>query len=254
MIVMAKQKKTPKNKAEDSVMYKAAAALVILCIGFFLLQFIGRQYGLVEKYDAFNAAFKWIAICGGALTVAGIVTAICGKGLTRKIAAAAAIAIGAIAISALLLFLVWYEPIGYLYFFLIAGCVLYLISLLYPKEFTTIAALATAAGAVFYLHGRQQEASTTTLILYVLVALANVLVLLITMKAAKKDGKIIRKGKVIRVFSGKAGPMPLYLAVTVLGACILVALIFGGTFAYYCTYAAAAALFIAACYYTIRLD
>ena len=250
---MAKQKKMPK-KSEDSIIYKAAASLGILCVGFFLLQFVGRRYGMVDLYDAFNLAFKWIAIVGAALFAAGTVTAFALKGVGKKIAVGAAAVFAVLAISAWLLFVFWYEPIPYLYFFLIAGCVLHLISLLYPKEFTAISVLATAAGAVFYLHGRQQVVSTTTVVLYVVVALALLATLLIALKAAKKDGKIVCKGKVIRVFSGKAGPTPLYLAVTVLAACIVAALIFGGAIAYYCTYVTAAALFIAACYYTIRLD
>lgn len=251
---MGKQKQSPVRKPEDSIMYKAAIALGILCAGFFLLQLIDRQYGMADLYDSWNLAFKWSSIVCAVLFAAGLAAALAGKGMLRKVGIAAGAVFALLAAASWSLFRFWYEPIGYLYFFLIAGCVLYLISLLYPKDFTVIASLITASGAVFYLHGKQVIASTGTVILYVLIAFALLVLSVLTWKAVANGSTVTIGNKTLRLFRGKAGPLPLYLTVAITAALIIACLLLGGTFAYYCTYAAAGGLFIAACYYTIRLD
>lgn len=251
---MAKQKKMPAKKQNDTVVYKAAIDLAILCIGFFLLQSISRNYDHPDRFEGWNLAFKWVAIVGAILFIASVVVAIVKKGTLRKIAVTAAVASGILALCALALFVFWYTPIPYLYFFLVAGCVLHLITLLYPTDFSLIAILTTAVGGLFYQHGQQGTASGITVALYLFLALASLAVLLVTMRAAKSSGKVTLRDKTLRLFSAKVGPTPLYLTCTVWLVCIAFSLILGGTFAYYCTYAAAAGLFIAACYYTIHLD
>lgn len=251
---MGRQKQTPAKKPEDSIMYKAAITLAILVAGFFLLQTIDRNYGLADAYESWNLAFKWSAIVSAVLCVAGTVTAILGKGILRKAGIAAAVTFAVLAVSAWLLFKFWYAPIGYLYFFLIAGCALYLISLIYPKDFTAIAALATAIGAVFYFHGKMGYLNTTGIVLYVLASVLLLAAMVLTWKATSQNGILTVSGKTLRLFRGKAGPIPLYLTGAIGAACIIACLLLGSTFAYYCTYAAAGGLFIAACYYTIRLD
>ncbi len=251
---MGKQKQNPVKKPEDSIMYKAAIALAILVAGFFLLQLIDRNYGMPDAYERWNLAFKWSATISAVLFAAGTVTAVFGKGVLRKAGMAVAVTFAVLAVSAWLLFKFWYAPIGYLYFFLIAGCALYLVSLIYPKDFTAIATLAAAAGAVFYFHGKQGYLNTTGIVLYVLVSVLLLAAMVLTWKAAAHGNTITIAGKPLRLFRGKAGPIPLYLTGAIGAACIIACLLLGSTFAYYCTYAAAGGLFIAACYYTIRLD
>lgn len=251
---MAKQKKMPAKKQNDSVVYKSILDLAILCVGFFLLQIIGRNYDNPDRYEGWNLALQWTAIVSAVLFAAGLVLAIVKKDTLRKVGTVAAITFGILGLSALSLYIFWYLPIPFLYFFLVAGCVLYLITLLYPTDFSLIAILTTALGGLFYLHGQQGVASITTIVLYVVVAAALLATALLTMRAAKAGGKVTVRGKTLRLFAGKSGPLPLYLTCTICAVCSMACLIFGGTFAYYCTYAAAAGLFIAACYYTIRLD
>ena len=78
--------------------------------------------------------------------------------------------------------------------------------------------------------------------------------IVLSQMAVKNGGCLTFKGRTVRLFSGKAGAMPLYLACAILLACVLAALVLGSTFAFYCVYAAVGGLFIAACYYTIRLS
>lgn len=251
---MAKQKKMPANKQNDSIMYKAVIDLVVLCVGFLLLQVIGKNYDNPDLYPSWNLAFRWTAIVSGVLFFAGLVLALIKKGTLRKVGTTVAVTFAILALCALSLVVFWYEPIPFLYFLLVAGCILHLITLLYPTDFSIIAILTTAAGGLFYMHGQQGVASITTVVLYVLLAAALLATLLVAMRAAKNAGKANICKKNLRLFSSKAGPLPLYLTCTVWTVCIVACLILGGAFAYYCTYAAAAALFIAACYYTIRLD
>lgn len=251
---MAKQKKMPAKKQNDNIIYKAVIDLAVLCIGFFLLQIIGRNYDNADRYEGWNLAFRWTSIVSAVLFAAGLVLAIVKKGTLRKVGTAAATTFGILALSALSLCIFWYTPLPFLYFFLVAGCVLHLITLLYPTDFSLIAILTTAVGGLFYMHGQQGVSSITTVVLYLIVAAALLATILLTMRAAKNGGKLTVRGKTLRLFAGKSGPLPLYLTCTIWAVCIVACLLLGGTFAYYCTYAAAAGLFIAACYYTIRLD
>ena len=251
---MAKRNQKPNRKTEDSVIYKAILDLAIVSVGVMLLQLIGKHYGYADSYTAWNAAFRWISIISAILFAGGAVLTVSKKTGLQKLGLIGAAVFGVLSVCTWSLFKFWYVPLPYLYFFLIAGCVLYLIDLLYPRDFTLIAVLATAAGGVFYLHGWQGIASLTTLVLYLVVAAALLLSVVLAMKAAKRSGTVVIGKRTYRLFSGRSGPIPLYLTVTILAACITASLFFGGAFAYYCTYAAAGGLFIAACYYTIRLD
>ena len=90
--------------------------------------------------------------------------------------------------------------------------------------------------------------------LYCVMAVLLVVSFLLTRKAAQASG-VCRVGKLrFRLFASKGTPIPLYLCSAVWVACIAASILLGSAFAYYCVHAAAGALFIAACYYTIKLD
>lgn len=245
---------TPARKAEDTIVYKALVILCVLAIGILLLQAVSRNYAFVEKYEVWNRGLLWCSIITAILTVAGIGLAIWKKGLLRNVSIGAACGFAIVAISAWCLYRFWYLPLPYLYFLLIAGCALALISLLYPKDFTTMALIGTVSGGTFFLHGQNGAASLGISLLYALSAVLILVTVLLSIRAAKHGGKLTYKNKTIRLFGGKAGPLPLYAACMVLATCQLAAMILGGLFAHYCVYAVAGGLFIAACYYTIRLD
>lgn len=250
---MSKEKMNSPKKS-DTMMYKAIADLAILCVGFFLLQAVSRNYVNVDRYDTWHAVFGIAAIVFAVIFAAGVVLAIIRKDALKKVGIIAAVSSGILAIGAWALYAFWYEPLPTMYFLLIAGCVLYLISLLYSADFFLIATLTTAAGGLFYVHGQQGAASIRTIVLYAVVAAALIGMLLLA-KSAANTGKVTIKGKTVRLFNTKgAGPIPMYLCSVICLTCIVASLIFGGNFAHYCTYAAAGGLFIAACYYTIRLD
>ena len=253
---MANKNKKPVNKKEDSVIYKAMIDMGILIVFFLLLQWVKNDYSNPQHYEAWSCAVKWIAIVCAPLTVAGIVVSFLDK---KHRACWLAGAAGALVLGLACLALYLFTDLivlPYLYFVLVAGCALYLIWLLYPADFFTIALLTTACGGTFYLHGHSEGLGTSVLACYVICILLLAAALLLTKKAAAHDGKLICKksGKAFRFYSGKAGATPVYITNAVWLACIIAALLIGPVFAHYCVYAAAGYLFIAACYYTIRLN
>ena len=257
MMNMAKnnQKKTPGKKAEDMVIYKACIDLAIFIVGFLLLRWASADYGVPDTFDAWRCGLQWTAIACIPLTIAGIVLSVLKK-QARKAWIAATIGVAIFGLVCLALYIFAYEPLPYLYFLLIAGCALYLVKLLYPMDFFIIATVTTLSGTAFYLHGHWGYASNFVLALYILNIVVMAVVIFLCKNASANDGRVICKkcGKSKVLYAGKAGATPMYATCAILLACTIAALIIGSVFAYYCVYAAAAYLFIAACYYTIRLN
>ncbi len=247
-------KKNTAPKPQDNTIYKAMAAMGFLCVGILLLQVLKNNYTSLEDIVANRPIFRWVAIGGLAAAVAGLIMVFLKKPAVRMtgIGVLAAGIVVAVACGSLYVYLT--VAISYLYFFVIASSALYLIWLLYPHDFCLLATLATLSGGAFYLHGQRSYTSSITVLLYLILAVLILATVVICQKAAKNDGVLTCKGQTLRLFSGKAGTMPLYLTCAILLACIVAALILGSTFAFYCVYAAVGGLFVAACYYTIRLN
>jgi uncharacterized integral membrane protein len=249
---MAK-KETSAAKPADNMIYKAMVDVGILLVVVFLLQFIGNNYVVVENFVRWNEGLATAALVALVAAVIGAVmlfVKVPAVKLAGKILLPTALALTAIFGS----LHYSYEAMSYLYFFLVAGCSLYLVYLLYPIDFFLIAALTALSGGAFYLHGRAGRMGTADLIIYVVLALLAVATLVAANKAAAKGGMLTIGKKTLRLFSGKAGANPLYLTCAIMVACILASVLLGGTFAFYCVYAAVGGLFVAACYYTIRLN
>ena len=243
-----------KKQADDNLIYKAMIDLGILCAAVFLLNLLENSYATADGFTLLEPIFKWAAIVCAPLVIAGIVAAVLTKGKKRKWAVAGAIVFAALGLICFALFWFWVTPIKLLQFVFIAGCALYLIWLLYPVDFTVLVFVTLCAGASFYLHRNDGYLSTLTVCAYAVTIVLCILVFASAMLAAKKSGKLTVFGKPLRLYAGSAGPLPLYLTAVVWIVCIAAALIFGSSFAYYALYAAAGYAFIAACYYTIRLN
>ncbi len=240
-----------KQKKQDTVIYRALIDMLIAIALFVFLRIVNRSYSTPGGFDVWREAFRWISIGGAALAAVGVVLKLMKK--APRLAAWLLCVGAAIGVIGLLLFRYWVSPIPWLYFITIAGGALYLVWLLYPHDFFLIAFLTTCCGGAFYLHGKS-GLGLTVIALYGVMAVLLVLSFLATRKAAQASG-IFRSGKLrFRLFAAKGTPVPLYLCCAVWLACIAGALLIGNAFAYYCVYVAAGALFIAACYYTIKLD
>lgn len=252
MIDMAK-KEVSAAKPADNMIYKALLDAVILCIGIFLLQYIGRNYVMTDRFIAWNEGLgvaAWVALAVG---VIGAGLAFVKQATVKKIGVVAA-AVGLVLAAAFGALHQTYEAMPYLYFVLIAGCSLYLIYLLYPLDFFLIATLTTLSGGAFYLHGQSSSTGKSDIILYAVIIVLAIAALVTAHKAAMNNGVIPFGKKSLRLFAGKSGATPLYLTCAITVACVAASMVLGGTFAFYCVYAAVGGLFVAACYYTIRLN
>jgi len=247
-------KKDTAQKPQDNTIYKAMGAMGFLCIGILLLQILKNNYTTLEEIVANRPLFRWLAIGGLAVAVVGLALAFLKKAAVRKtgiillaVGVAAAAAGGS-------LYYYLSNAISYLYFFVIAASALYLVWLLYPHDFCLLATMTTLSGGVFYFHGQRGYTSGVTVVLYLILVVLILGAVILCQKAAQNGGILTLFGKTRRLFSAKSGVMPLYLACAILLACIVAALLLGSTFAFYCVYAAVGGLFVAACYYTIRLS
>ena len=245
------EKELQKRKNQDTVIYRAIIDILLAVAALVLLRFINNNYSKPINQDSWREAFRWIAFGGAAITAAGVVLLFLKK---APRVASWLLCVGAvIAAVALLLFRFWYTPIPWLTYLTIAGGSLYLVWLLYPHDFFLIALLTTLVGTSFYLHGKFGPGNTV-IALYVISSVLLVLSFLMTRKAAQHSGVFRFKALRFRLFASKGTPLPVYLCCAIGAACVVASLLLGSTFAYYCVYVAAGALFIAACYYTIKLD
>jgi len=251
---MAKVNKVRKVQSEDNTIYKAAAALGLLMLFTLLLQLVDKNYVYADRFRTWRNGLKWTAIVSLALTAISVAAALLTKGNLRKAGFFSTGFFGVLALGAGDLYKFWIVHLDHMQFIVVAACALYLVWLLYSHDFFLIALQAALCGGAFYLHGSKNSTSTSTVVLYALLILLSLAVLFLACKAGKNGG-LVSLGKLqFRLFSGKAGPMPLYLSCAIALACLAAALLFGSMFALYCVYAAAGGLFIAACYYTIRLN
>lgn len=250
---MAQKKVNAKQKPVDNTIYKAMIDMAAVCVCLFLLGFIDRNYPHHEKFLRWMEVFKWLSIGSAVVTVAGVVMCFLKKPVLKTVGIWVAASFAVVAASCFALYEFWYEAIPYLYFLVIAAGALYLIWLLYPHDFFLISLVTTLAGGAFYNHG-QGYLGTSSILLYAVLAVLAVGIMVLTHLASRKNGVLSLKGKTIRLYMGKNGAVPLYLTCAILLACIVASVLLGSTFAFYCVYAAVGGLFIAACYYTIRLN
>ena len=114
-----------------------------------------------------------------------------------------------------------------------------------------IAFATTFTGFGFFLLHQNAGVTKGLIITYAAMFVVMVFFTWLVNKAASNSGVLqLPKGK-MRLLG--ASPVISYVFYAALTACMIASIIFGATFAYYCIYVAAGALFVSACYYTIRL-
>ena len=249
-----KTQKTPQQVKEDSVIYKAAIDLGILIAAFYALNYLNRVYPTTDGFFLIRPILLWLTIISAALAIAASVFAFTRPEGKKKPWAVCAVIFFIIAVFAYSLYRLWTLPLPLISIFTYSACILYLVYLLYPIDFTIIALLTGLTGYGFYLHDHRGGVTRLVLAVYAAACLLSLAAIILAGFAAKRSGKLTIGKYSFRLYDGAEGPLPLYLTGTLWIVCIAAALIAGSTFAHYGLYAAGGFAFIAACYYTINLN
>ena len=243
---MAMKKTTTKT---DYTPYKATAAFALLFISLVAISRLSKAYALIDSYDIFTAAFRVAAVAFFALAAAALIVYLAvKKPRCRQICRYVFVLALLEAVCAAVFAKTWISNTMTLYFLQAVVYCLYIIWLLYQAEFFTFSLATCFAGYVFYAFskGRNFLLAAALLVLLVLIALF--------VRSAAKSKGIIKVGKKkFRVFPASFNPAILLIACGLWLVCLILALVLGSTFAYYCMFAALAFELIAAVYYTFQL-
>lgn len=250
-------RKEPNKKSDDSVVYRAGAALLITCAVLLGLQVVNSKYPLIDYFMAVHAALLWAAGIFALVAVAGLVGIL---GLRKKsrfwrAVSPAGLFLGvALSLGCLYLYKTGYQNIPLLFFLCIAIAVLYLIKLLYQPEFFLLSIINICAGGVFYRLSRIELTLSLHAMEYRAVLIAAVLLCALAVYiAGKHDGKVSLFGKSWRAVSRGGSPLLIYITGAVWLVCLAASLFLGSVLSYYCVFAAVAFELAAAVYYTMKL-
>lgn len=249
--------KEPDKKPDDSVVYRAGAALLITCAVLLGLQVVNGKYPLIDYFMAVRAGLLWAAGIFALVAVAGLVGVL---GLRKKsrfwrVVSPAGLFLGiALSLSCLFLYKTGYQNIPLLFYLCIAVAVLYLIKLLYQPEFFLLSMINICAGGVFYRLSRIEDAASLHAMEYrAVLAVVTVVCALAVFLAGKHDGKLSLFGKSWRVMSRGGTPLLIYITGAVWLVCLAASVFLGPVLSYYCIFAAVAFELAAAVYYTMKL-
>lgn len=248
------KKRSAEKKPDDTLMYKALIALCILCAAVFALFRISLIYGSIGWFLSGDPVVRGLMLGFAALSLLALAASLCFKKhqrLFRIIFGAAAV----LALSCLILVKYWEynTALTVLYFLYIGGCVLYLLYLLFPREFFYVSLISTYAGAVFYAYSKQQFVSRSLTLVIAAFFLLVAVIAALTGLSTRRDGRLILFGRQLQMFPPGFRALPIYLVCAIYSVCMIAAMMIGSGFSLFCMYAAIAIEFIAACYYTIKL-
>lgn len=256
--MMATQTSTrPRSKAkknDDSVVYKVMIALALLAFSIYMLHLVSASYSTLDGFDRMYPAMLVITLVCAAAMVACIVLAfVLRKSSARAIFPPAAVVFALFSFSTLTLRLYWIEPLNSLYILNAAVYCLYIIYMLYRMEFFLFSLVTVIAGSVFYFFSNGFGLNTRSIVLGALLVLAAAVVALLAKQAGRHNGLVALGGFRYRVFPAGFNPIMLYIACAVWLVCLVLCVLLGAAFAYYCMFAAIAFELIAAVYYTFQL-
>lgn len=243
---------------DDTVIYRVMIALGMVCIAVLSLQLISKYYRLAGYFDIIRTALGWGSIILGIVAVLLLVITIWKRkqiAFLRRAGVPLTLITAVLASSYGLLYLTWITYVAALYFLYIACFVLYLVALLYQREFFLLSLVNVFAGVVFYSLSRTQGAfSVNALFLSILLVVVIALAAMLCFTASKHGGSCKCGKKKIRVFTHGTSPLPMYVTCAVWLVCLIASALLGSLFAYYCVYAAVAFELISAVYYTVKLS
>lgn len=246
------------NHNDDSVIYKIMAALLMLCVLLFSLQFVSRYYPIAGTFFVTQNVILGVGIASAVLFLASVGLWFYSRRmrpLLHSFAKGFGIFFLVTGFSCWLLYNTWVEYIPQLYAFYIGGAVLYMIALLYQREFFLLSCVNAAAGLVFYSLSRLYSGRLLAMALYAFLVVVIAIVVLLVRKARKSDdGTVKLKKRTIAIATASTSPLPIYITCVVWILCLAVAAFLGSVFAYYCIFVVAAFELAAAVYYTVKLS
>lgn len=249
--------KEPDKKSDDSVVYRAGAALLITCAVLLGLQVVNVKYPLIDYFMAVRTALLWAAVIFALIAVTGLI-GVLGLGKKSRFwhaVSPAGLFLGlSLSLSCLLLYKTGYQNIPLLFYLCIAVAVLYLIKLLYQPEFFLLSAINICAGGVFYRLSRIEDTMSLHAMEYrAVLAIVCVGCALAVFLAEKHDGVLSCFGKKWRVISRGGTPLLVYITGALWLVCLAASVLLGSVLSYYCIFAAVAFELAAAVYYTMKL-
>lgn len=249
--------KESRRMSDDSVVYRAGAALLITCAVLLGLQIVNSKYPLTDHFMAVRAGLLWAAGIFALVAVAGLVGLLCLRGKNRfwRAAGPVGLILGvALSLGCLYLYKTGYQNIPLLFFICIAVAVLYLIKLLYQPEFLLLSVINICAGGVFYRLSRIEITTSLHAMEYrAFLVFVTVVCALLVFLAGKRDGRLTLFGKGWRTVSRGGTPLLIYITGAVWLVCLAASIFLGPVLCYYCVFAAVAFELAAAVYYTMKL-
>ncbi|MDR0325738.1 MAG: hypothetical protein LBI19_06570 [Oscillospiraceae bacterium] len=142
----------------------------------------------------------------------------------------------------------------YLYALPSGAAVLYLLSYIYPRDFTALAVFVSGGAlGLWFLTVLYQRSGRWDLLAHILFAAAIAGSALLVWLLKRKGGALSLGKKTLTVIPRKGQYLFLFIACGLLAAALTAAIIFGSSAALYAMIAMFCYLFIAAVYYTVRL-
>lgn len=247
--------KESRRMADDSVVYRAGAALLISCAALFGLQVVNSKYPLTDHFMAVRTGLLWAAGIFALVAVVGLALCLRGKKRFLRTVGPAGLILGIVlSLGCLYLYRTGYQNIPLLFFLCIAVTVLYLIKLLYQPEFFLLSIINICAGGVFYRLSRIEITTSLHAMEYrAVLGFVIVVCALLVFLAGKREGKLALFGREWRAISRGGTPLLVYITGAVWLVCLAASLFIGPVLCYYCVFAAVAFELAAAVYYTMKL-
>lgn len=233
------------KKSGDSVVYKVPAAFTLLVVVLMMLRKIGAYYGSVEGFTVvLHAVRRLVWVFTALMLVATLGAIFLKKPLLRAVGRYVVVLSALAAMSCLVMKLYWTEKMLFLYLMHAVVYCLYMVYLLYGSEFFAYSLATSVAGCVFFLFSRGFAFNSRGIFLLAL--------LLVVLAAVVAFAALAAKGK-IRGMAKSFSPMLHYVVCGLWAVCLVLCVVLGPAFAYYCMFAAIAFELIAAVYYTFQL-
>ena len=251
----AVQKPTKNKTTNNAAVYQVMAALVLLCGGLTVLRKLRASFSTVGGMETLDRLVPWMIIVGfvGCVAVA-VVWAVWKNKTGRVFLPWCVVILGMTGVTGLSMKLFWTQGFSALYFLWVAVMVQIIIFMLYGWEFFLFSLPTAAAGFLFLNFSTGFTMSLWNVGVLLLAAVCMLVTVFCSRNASRHNG-ILTVGKLrIPMFSGKYTPTLHYLVCGLWLVCIAAALLLGSLFSYYCMFAAVAAEFIAAVYYTFQLN
>lgn len=249
------EEKLRKAKADNAVVYKVMIALALACAALFSLRSLRAYYATIGGFTALYDWTPWIIGGGlGLAVICGVLPAVWRRPAVRAVCPWFLTAGLFAAVLGCAMRVSWVDDFPLLYFLCVAVLVQYVIFLLYRWEFFLVSLSTLAAGGLFFGYSSGFALNVKSVCLFTALILVLAGTALCGFLASRHKGRLVLGRLRYAMFPPKFSPIFIYLADILWLCCLLVTLLLGSLFAYYCMFAAIAVEFIAAVYYTFQLN